>query len=453
MHSPSCAKRLRQDGMQRGLPVNAIAKAIHEHCSVSRLRAHRLARGKTLREVADELRQLAELHGPRPDKLQLGHWETGGNSPRRAAIELLARYYDCSPMELGFDSPMLTARTEPSAGSAEAVRPASGHSGGPNAAFEGRLDDARRLTDRALATSSISSAQLDVLEERIFWASQQYVHTPPAPILGDLLELLDEVRTIAMDRQPAAVQTRLSEQTALLATLIADSLMKLGLLAKARAWYGTARTAADDSGLIEVRARVRAQAAMLPFYYGPIEAAVALTREAYLLTRSRSSATAAFAAAAQARALARLGDARSAQEALRHATATFERCDPGPEDHAFSFPERRLLLYQSGTYTALGLTSQARHAQEQALALYPARTGIDPTLLRLEAALGLARDHSAAEACQLAGRAYLQVAADHRTTIVEQRAREVITALPPAVRTTRAAKELHEILALPPGLK
>ncbi|MFF5719278.1 helix-turn-helix domain-containing protein [Streptomyces buecherae] len=439
--------------MQRGLSVNAIAEAIHEHCSVSRLRAHRLARGKTLREVADELRHLAEPHGPRPDKLQLGHWETGDNSPRPAAIVLLARHYGCSPMELGFDSPMLTARTGLSTHDVQALRAAIDDPAEPSTAFEGRLDTARRLTDRTLAASSISSAQLDVLEERVFWASQQYVYTAPEPILGDLLELLEEVRSVATDRQPASLQTRLSEQTALLATLIADSLMKLGLLAKARAWYGTARTAADDSGLIEIRARVRAQAAMLPFYYGPIEAAVALTREAHLLTRSRSSATAAFAAAAQARALARLGDARSAQEALRHATTTFERCDPGPEDHAFSFPERRLLLYQSGTYTALGLTSQARHAQEQALALYPARTGIDPSLLRLETAIGLAREHSAAEACQLAGSTYLQVAPDHRTTIIEQRAREVITALPPTVRMTRAVKELHEILALPPGPK
>ncbi|MBB5940428.1 helix-turn-helix domain-containing protein [Streptomyces zagrosensis] len=439
--------------MQRGLSVSAIAEAIREHCSVSRLRAHRLARGKTLREVADELRQLAGPHGPRPDKLQLGHWETGDHSPRPAVIELLARHYDCSLMELGFDSPMLTAHTEPSARDVRAVRPVISHPDEPGATFEGRLDAARRLTDRTLATSSTSSAQLDVLEERVHWASQQYVYTPPEPMLGDLLELLDEVRSLAMDRQPASVQTRLSEQTALLATLIADSLMKLGLLAKARAWYGTARTAADDSGLIEIRARVRAQAAMLPFYYGPIEAAVALTREAHLLTRGRPTATAAFAAAAQARALAKLGDTRGAQDALRHATTTFERCDPGLEDHAFSFPERRLMLYQSGTYTALGLTSQARHVQDQALSQYPARTGIDPTLLRLETAIGLARDHSTAEACQLAGSAYLQVAPDHRTTIVEQRAREVITALPPAIRTTRAAKELNEILALPPGQK
>jgi tetratricopeptide (TPR) repeat protein len=240
--------------------------------------------------------------------------------------------------------------------------------------------------------------------------------------------------------------------TAVLSTFIADALMKLGRLRQSRAWYATARTAADDSGNVTLRARVRVQAAMLPYYYGPIDAAVELAREARLLTRGRPSATAAFAAAAEARALAQRHDEAGAAQAIAHAIAAFDRCDnPGDEGDAWAFPHRRLLLYLSGAYTALGQTRRAREIQQQALALYDDQTGIDPALLHLEAAIGLAHDRSPSEACQLASATYLQVPAAHRTPILVARAQYVITAVPPGMRGTRQVRELGEILALPPS--
>ncbi|MET9953827.1 hypothetical protein ABZ135_20040 [Streptomyces sp. NPDC006339] len=66
-------------------------------------------------------------------------------------------------------------------------------------------------------------------------------------------------------------------------------------------------------------------------------------------------------------------------------------------------PEHRYLLYKSGTLTALGHRREARQVQEQALVLYQDKTGTDPALLRLEAAICCyARDRSPDEACQLA---------------------------------------------------
>ncbi|WP_244190407.1 XRE family transcriptional regulator [Streptomyces caeruleatus] len=309
--------------------------------------------------------------------------------------------------------------------------------------------------DRTLAAGTVNATQLDLLEEQVLWAREEYLFTPPTPMLKTLLGHLAEVEHLAMDRQPASVQVRLSELAAMLATLVADALMKLGDLTRSRSWFATARNAADDSGNVELRARVRAQAAMLPFYYGPLESAVSLSREARILSRGRPGATAAFASAAEARALAKLGDAEGAEAALRRAMAAFEQSGAGggADNDAFAFPQRRLLLYESGTLTALGRTSQARRVQEEALSLYPKRTGIDPALLHFEAALCLVKDRSLAEACQLAGATFLRIDPAHRTPIVEERARDVIEALPPAIQGTRAARELREILALPPGQK
>ncbi|WP_372456482.1 helix-turn-helix domain-containing protein [Streptomyces anulatus] len=449
LHGPACAKMLRQEGEGAGLSPRQIARRIHDHCGVKPLRAFRLALGLTLGDTATALRSLPGATGqgsPKLDRIQLGHWESGDRVPKAATIALLCRFYGCSSEELGFESAVsqpLATRSVEKPGVAVAV---------DDDRFGRRVDHARRVVDRTLAASSVSVGQLDLLDEQVLEARQRYVYTPPEPMIDALMTHLDEVIDLAAERQPAAVQVHLSELAAMLSTLIADGLMKLGRLTQSEYWYRTARHAADDSGNTELRARVRAQAAMLPFYYGPLETAVSLTREARMLCHGRPSATGAFAAAAEARAQAKLGNAEAAVEAINHAARIYEQCGSGGRDNdAWSFPERRFHLYVSGTYTALGLTRQARRAQTEALALYPEQSGIDPALLRLEAAICLAHERSPAEACELAGSTFLRMAPAHRTPIIEERARDVLTALPPAVRKSRSARDLTQLLALPPG--
>ncbi|MDH6132436.1 tetratricopeptide (TPR) repeat protein [Kitasatospora sp. MAA4] len=457
-HRPSCAKQWREHSKSEQWTLERTAETICRCCGVGRLRAHRLARGWTLQEAASEFRAMClagELIAPRLDEDQLGLWETRPERrPRAATVDLLCRLYRTDAQGLGLagdyrevpaSATLALNQGGPPSSSPREV--ASAHA----ASLDQWVDSARQSVDRTLASASVTANQLDHLDERALWLRQQYVFTAPTLMLTLLLADLEEVRVLSSDRQPAAVQVRLSEMTALLATLVADALMKLGSLRQSRAWFATARTAADDSGNVDLRARVRAQAAMLPYYYGPLESAVTLAREARLMSRTRPSATGAFAAAAEARALARQGDAQEADKAVRYARATFEQCDHGLADDAFAFPYRRLLLYLSGAYTFLGQVQQARSVQQEALQLYPDQGGIDPALLRLEEAICLARTHSLTEACQLAGTIYLQVPPDHRTPILGARAQHVIDVLPPAMRAARAARELGEVLALPAG--
>lgn len=186
---------------------------------------------------------------------------------------------------------------------------------------------------------------------------------------------------------------------------------------------------------------------MLGYYYGPLDSASTLAQHARMLSHRSSSPTSAFAAAAEAR--ARLGDKEGAIHAINAARDHFDRCEHGPENDAFAFPERRLLLYLSGAYTHLGHTDRARQVQHRALSLYPDHSGgIDPALLRLEEANCLARDHSLTEACQLAETTYLGVPDPHRTPILVARARHVIEVLPPRMRSARAARSLGEALEI-----
>ncbi|WP_431953455.1 hypothetical protein [Actinacidiphila sp. bgisy167] len=422
-------------------PQGRLVGEIAACCGVSRLRAHRLAAGWTLVESVEALRRMCEreqLVAPRLDVDQLRVWEATRRRPVASTIDLLCRLYQTHAADLGLEA---TVDYTPRESIAQRWR--SG---------EGALDDVRRQVDRALASGTVTAAQLDLLEERLLEHRRRYVTRPPEAMLPDLVDDVHDVRLLAEQRQPPSVQRQLSRMLAWLATLIADALMRLGHLRSASAWYATARAAADDCAEADVQARVRVQAAMLPYYYGPLDAAIRLTRQAQELLSGRPCEAGAFAAIAHARALARRGDAPGADTALRTAREHYDRAEHTPVADALTFPARRLLLYTSGTLTYLGRTRQARQAQQQAHALYPPQGGgIDPALLHLEEAICLVAERSPADACRLAAATYLALPPEQRTRIITIRTRHVLDALPPRLRLTRPARELGEILALPPA--
>ena len=158
---------------------------------------------------------------------------------------------------------------------------------------------------------------------------------------------LPDFREYAVDVESPGAST--SEATAVLGLLSADALMKLGEIGRARYWYGTARLAADDTAQPRLQAQVRAQEAMLPYYYGQVEHTVVLARAAQALVPRIVCSAVALACAAEGRALARLGDREGAERAIRRAQRMVDELDEPTNDAAFRFTEKRLLLYLSGT--------------------------------------------------------------------------------------------------------
>lgn len=306
---------------------------------------------------------------------------------------------------------------------------------------------ARRELDRTLGSGTVVASRLDQIEECADAHRWSYVREAPLVMLSRLILDLADVRTLAEQRQPGMVQIRLSRITGELAVLVADTLMKLGLIAEARAWYRTARMAADDTPDVRLRVRVRAQESMLPYYYGDPAGTVRLTREAQHLAGGNHSSATALAAAAEARALARLGRADDARSALQTAQNVFEQIDAHGDDALLDFPEKRLLLYLSGTLTYLGRTREARDVQDKALALYTDTFLIDPALLLLDRAVCAALENEPDEACIIAANAVLGVPAGHRTEILRARAEDVIGHLTPDQRRGVAANQLREVLA------
>jgi tetratricopeptide (TPR) repeat protein len=305
------------------------------------------------------------------------------------------------------------------------------------------VERTRQEVDRTLATGSVNEDQLDRLDEQVLRYRREYIKSAPLPMLYRLMLEIADVRRLVSFRQPAVSQRRLLNATTMLALLSADALMKLGDTRQAHAWYGTARTASDDVGDVRLRALVRAQEAMLPYHYGDLTETVRLAREARMLAGSAPSSPAALGAAAEARALARMGEHQAARVALAEAERIFSRMPPEDDHLAFRFSERRLQFYRMGTLIELGEMEQVREWLDRSGNPYT----IDPALVLLDQAAHVAREGGYDEACRLAEQALVQVPPEHRTSIVVNRARALLSSVPPGQRRIPAARHLHDLVA------
>ncbi|WP_415878000.1 hypothetical protein [Micromonospora maris] len=284
--------------------------------------------------------------------------------------------------------------------------------------------------DEALASASVAPRQLELIEESASEHMRVYPSASPQVMLSLLAADCREVQVLSLRRQPAAVQARLSGVAAVLATMCADALMRLGEVTEARRWYGTAIHAADDSGQAQLRVLVRAQAAMLPYYFGDPTRAVALA-DAALAVTSIASSPGALAAAGRARALARIGAAEQARSGIDQARRLFDQAGDEDTNVAFRFPAKRLLFYLSGAYTWLGDTGEAYRVQDEALRLYGSAPAvpIDVALIALDRSMCLAQDRRATEAAVTARDAVADLPETQRTEIILNRA-TVVTAIP-----------------------
>lgn len=304
-----------------------------------------------------------------------------------------------------------------------------------DAPIAGELAGLRRQLDEALAAASVSVRQLEEIEESTRGHVDDYPATPPTVMLTRIAAECAEVTALSRRRQPAAIQARLSSCAALLATLCADALMRLGQTTDAQLWYRTAVFAADDSERPALGVLVRAQAAMLPYYFGDPRQTVRLADEALSLS-AKPCRSGALAAAGRARALARIGDTASARDAVRQARALFDEVGGDDSDAAFRFPVKRFLFYLAGAATWMADTQAAYRLQDEALALYRASNtvSIDPSLILLDRARCLVDDSRADEAATVALDAVAMLPEKQRTEIVLARAHEIVAAVPAAER-------------------
>ncbi|MGH3716834.1 MAG: hypothetical protein ACRDT4_25750, partial [Micromonosporaceae bacterium] len=481
---------LRDQLLSQGLGVDQVAEEFRARWRFNPLQAYRHACGLSQSAAAGAYNRVtgdaaASVDGSLISKLE--QWPAAsGKPPTVYNLTVLAQVYQTNPERLvsAADLDQLPPRDQialralacPAPDAAATPPAATGvnalderRSGSPQAAAERSLaappgavaaydpravrqaiERHRHDMDRVLSAGTVTPAWMDLIDETVAGHRHDYVRRPPLPMLGAVVAEFTRIRSLLAERQTTRIQQRLCAAAAQLSILAADALMKLGEINDARAWYRTARLAADEATEAQLQARVRAQAAMLPYYYGDPAEAARLAAEAAAIVADLPCPAGALAAAAEARGAARLGDQQRAHAAMAAARDIFDAIDDDGVEDAFRFPYKRLMLYMSGAAAHLDEPKRAERVHDEALQAYasgPDSFVIDPALIRLDQAATMARASHVDDACQLAVAAITGVPDEHRTGILHRRGSDVLRTVPAEERRRPAAQDLREVLA------
>jgi len=459
----AAAAALREELPAAGRPANRIAEAMTARFpAISRLKAHRLARGWTRPRAVELLADLVRADGLCvPTTLsasRLYDWERGSRRPASESLDLLCRLYQTRADRLGFgvdytppDEPGAAPQAWRGTGPGS-PRPDKADDGTPAAGLAAleRIESLRRDVTDVLATGTMTDAGVDDWEQTVLAHGRDTRYVPPPILLANLAADMAELRRVLARRQPTGTSRRLTLVAAQMAGLMSLTLIRLGEGAASGSWARTARLAADEAGDPAVRSWVRSQEAYTLFYAANLPAAIEVAAHAQALAGTIPCVGAALAAALAARARAALGDRKATHAALDHATNTLTRLDPTQVvASAFGYNEAQLRFHEGNAWTALHDTTRAWTAQARALALYPYGDWMDRTFVHLDRAACLAYDGELEAAVARASQALLALPEAHRTGLILQRARRLADSIPAAHRVLPAVRDFGDVLALP----
>jgi transcriptional regulator with XRE-family HTH domain/tetratricopeptide (TPR) repeat protein len=427
-----------------------LASAIAEECGCTLLQAHRLGRDWTLAVACDRLADL----GARVSVQQLSAWETGRGRPGEANLDHLCRLYETRPDRLGYgrdytpadESTVTLALTSPEpepAGPAGETStrsvPADLSVTPPTRTGLSYLAAVRRGMTTVLQ-APLAETTIEQWERQATEYGHAYQLSPPAQLLSDSITDFLELRALLEQRQPAENRARLCRTAGI-------ALVALGEHREARHWYHLGQLLAEETGDRALRAWLLAREAVIPFYFGAPAAALALAERARLVAGSTVCATAAWAPALEARALARMGRAREAQDAMTLAERAFARLtNVDTSDTAYGYTERQLVWHGGSMWAALGDTRRAQGALQSARELYAPGEHLDRALITMDEATSLVGVGEISVACRETEMLLLGLPREHRTGIVISRARELLAAVPPRGCTTAPVRDLRDLV-------
>ncbi len=481
-HPPACARSIQRQCAADGWPEPRIAQRIHEHCGVSLLRSHRLARGWTLEEAVAKLRMIyASRWGNEPalSHQRLSQWEIGADIPSPRYLDALCQLYAGRPDRLGYGNDYTAELTEagaviggsddqsptpadqtwiplPPAGAdtARQVGPApipdysAPDWGGaiPSGLLLG-LKAARTDANALLEAQSVSAATVDWWERIAEDYGRRQLTAPLSVFLSAAVDDFTQLSAILGRRQPLEFQHRLYRVLAQMAGLIGFGVMGSGELRESHGWYHTARLAADETGDRQLRAWV-ATCEGMAYFWDPqlVGRAVAQCEEARAIAGSTPSPAAAFANSVQARACARLGRRREALDAIHRAEAIFERLSPAQtHPNRLGFYEVRLRYDQENALTRIGEYQAAMDLQERAVSVDHGESFIEPAMVTLDRANCLISLNEIEEGCSVAQRRLLDMPRWRRCGVILLRTQELDSLAGLRSQKITAADALHEI--------
>ncbi|MEU8798895.1 hypothetical protein [Spirillospora sp. NPDC048819] len=286
--------------------------------------------------------------------------------------------------------------------------------------------DAERL--RAALTGTLTTEatehDADAWERVAHDYANEIDQLPPTVILPDLLSDITEL-DLLLSRANSPIKARLVNTAAYLAALTAYELTNLGDPRGARRWWRTAAHAADESGDNVTASHIRGKEAVLSLYTGRSElSTLDAAEETIAVSHGRHSVGIANAYSAKAQAYAQLGRHDEAEQALTELKRVFEHLPAkATKDKTtmWGWSEQRLHHVASYVHTHSGDIERAQQAQDDAIALYPAKSFLARAQIELHRAGGLIRTGDADTGARHAIRVLEGLPSTHRADAMIRR--------------------------------
>mgnify|MGYP002620404475 CR=1 FL=1 len=304
------------------------------------------------------------------------------------------------------------------------------------------LTDAEAL--RQLIEKAIGTAESSTVEdwEAVCVDHQHAAHTrPPAEVRDNLVKDIAALQWSLAHAQPEQ-RADLQRSMAWLSRLHAGILTSLGDYGQARRWWATARHAADASGDLDMRVRVRGKEAVLGLYsLRPAESAISLSREALRMAGRMTSTSVMQALAGEAQALALLGRDHEARESLERLLVLADKLGERSE---FGWSTDSTWFVASWVHSYGGSAKAADKAREEAFKRLP--TYQNDANLRLHRSITLAKEGGYAEALRQATEVISALAPAYRSQLILHTARQIQEVIPPTQRKGSAFDDYRTVV-------
>jgi tetratricopeptide (TPR) repeat protein len=295
--------------------------------------------------MAESLRLLAfRLGQPEPgvDGNMISRWERGLHQPAPRYVRLLSLLLDRSAAELGLPTP----------------------GDGPVAA---RAGDTFELTRHAAATDIDPTTELESVERAVHRLSREYSSLSPAVLLPRVQQRLWQIDQALRGRTTHPQHRQLLDASGWLHLLLSVLHYDLGDREAAEAGRDAALYVGRDVGDPVIQAWAFETSAYFAVFEDRPRDALEFLRAGREIAPEQTSVFAALNMQ-EARAWARLGDRKMAEDALGRGLAAIERL-PTPEhpEHHFVFDPEKFAYYASTVYAWLGMATRTETYARQVI--------------------------------------------------------------------------------------
>lgn len=298
-----------------------------------------------------------------------------------------------------------------------------------DAAYDSPAEVAERMA--WLACSPTSVEQLNALEGFVDAVVDEYETSGPSQLVGGITQRRRQIEQQLRSPSPPGRQQRLFRVAGQLSGLLGYMSVNLGRFKLADAYCAEAFALAGYADDLELQAWSRGTASLSAYYAGDYRAALATAEDGQRYARGGPQAIR-LGINGEARALARLGNARGARNAIDLAYAAASRCDTTPGlTSCISFgPYGQARTAANAVTVYVDLRDHAEVEQHAAAAL-PACEASDSvwsqSLVRLDVARSLIQTaHPQVERASALVNEALTISADKPITSVMQRSSDFL---------------------------